>query len=93
MTKKEKLLCLPLLALLLSSCRVKHAPPAFTLCTYLESGSKYCVDNRVPDMQNGKEVPIVPGDIVMPPESFKSFFDWGTDLRKQLIQCENQPRN
>lgn len=91
--KKEKRFYLILIALSVVSCRVKHAPPAFTLCTYLESGKIYCANNAIPDLQNGKEMDIKPSDIVMPPESFNSFYKWGADLRQKLIQCENQPRN
>lgn len=44
-------------------------------------------------MEGGKEMEIKPSDVVMPPESFNSFYKWGADLRQKLISCENQPRN
>lgn len=90
MMNKEKKLCLIFLALLVVSCKAKYAPPAFTLCTYLESGKIYCVDNRLPEMKDGKEMEIRPSDIVMPPESFKSFYKWGADIRQKLIECESR---
>jgi hypothetical protein len=91
MMKNAKLLFLLFPALLLNSCRVAHAPPSFTLCTALENvGVKYCANDAIPDLKNGKEMPIKAGDIVMPIESFNSFYKWGTDLRQDLIRCENQ---
>lgn len=88
-----KKLFLTCLVLLVASCKAKYAPPAFTLCTYLESGKIFCANNALPDMKNGIEKDIKPSDIVMPPESFNSFYKWGSDLRAKLISCESQPRN
>lgn len=94
MMNNVKKLCLILSVLFLGSCKAKYAPPSFTLCTALETvGVKYCANNKIPDLENGKEMPINPGDIVMPSESFDAFYSWGTDLRARLIRCENQPRN
>lgn len=74
--------------LLAVSCRAKYAPPPFVLCTYLESGKIYCASDAIPDLKNGKEMDIKPSDIVMSPDSFKSFYEWGSDLRQKLISCE-----
>lgn len=91
--KHAKGLFLTCLVLLAASCKAKHAPPPFTLCTYLETGKIFCANNAVPSMENGIEKDIKPSDIVMPPESFNSFYKWGSDLRQKLITCENAPRN
>ena len=91
--KNVRKLYLLLSLLLVVSCKAKYAPPPFTLCTYLESGKIYCANDAIPDLQNGKEMDIKPSDIVMPPDSFDSFYKWGAGLRQKLIQCENQPRN
>lgn len=87
---KGKKLCLIFTMLLINSCKAPHPPPDFTLCTVLSTGLAYCANNAIPDLKNGKEMAILPSDIVMPPESFKAFMDWGTDLRRDLIQCENR---
>jgi hypothetical protein len=87
---KERKQLLILITLFIVSCRAPHSPPDFTLCTYLDSGKIYCSNNAIPDLQNGKELDIKPSDIVMPPDSFHTFYRWGSDLRNKLIQCENQ---
>lgn len=92
--KIEKKHCLLLVILFLASCKAPYAPPPFTLGVALEEvGQKYSANNAIPDMKNGKQEAIKPGDIVMPAESFSAFYNWGSDLRQKLIQCENQPRN
>lgn len=90
MMKKDARIYL-IFIILLSSCKHPHAPPSFELCVALEKvGIKNCVDNRLPDMKNGKDMPIQAGDIIMPADSFKSIMNWGMDLRRDLISCENR---
>lgn len=87
--KIEKKLYFLLFVLQLASCRVAHGPPDFTLCAYLESGKIYCANNSIPDLKNGKELDIKPSDIVMTPDNFKIFLNYGAKLREDLIRCEN----
>lgn len=85
----EKLFLILLLPLI-NSCEVAHKPPKFTICAALSViGVKNCVDNRLPGEKTGKDMPIQPGDIIMPAESFQALLNWGAGLRKDLIQCES----
>lgn len=87
---KEKLLLLSLLSLLASSCKTNlHAPPSFTICTVLATGMAYCTSNNLPSLENGKEQAIMPSDILLTPDNFKIFYNYGMDLRSKLINCEN----
>ena len=96
MTMNVNKLCLLLLLLLVvSSCKnVKHAPPQFTICTYLSTGKLFCADNtKDPKGEKiGNERDINQSDIVMSPEGFKDLYNYGFNLRKQLLNCEGGRR-
>lgn len=80
-------LCLTLLI----GCKNKF--PKFKICTTLEDKTFYCVDNRLPDEKNGKVYKYTPGFIVMPPEDFKTIYNYMIDREKYIMSLENRSCN
>jgi len=81
-------LLLSVSVLLISSCK-KNDVPQGTLGTALSTpGKGYCANQAIPDMTNGKECDIQPGDIFLSPTYMNQLLDWGINKQKEINQLK-----
>lgn len=88
MMKKENVLLLIFLSVLVSGCKTNL--PKFKLCATMEEVGLFCADQRIPDEKNGKAYPYKAGYMCMSPDDFKLIMSHMIDREKYIKQLESR---
>lgn len=76
-----------------SSCTVKYAPPLIERCVHNQSNNAECADLRLSDGQKSYTRENLVNYVCTNTADESKMYDYVSKLRKDLITCENQPRN
>lgn len=88
--KNVKNYLLILLLVCLSSCKAPHAPPIVEICIHNADNSAECTDLRLPKEKQQYTKSPMTNDICTKASDEAQLYNYCSDLRQKLIECENR---